>query len=86
MLGWRVFSIFLKNTRSIIVDITHCPLHGADNTITPIRPGADGSVVSTLSAGMPVALFTTLVGSVYNVWLIVAYQILAMGIIFRQQI
>ena len=42
-------------------------------------PSAIGPMVSTLIAGMSVALYTTLVGSVFNVWLMVAYQVLATG-------
>jgi hypothetical protein len=36
-------------------------------------------MVSTLIAGMSTALYTTLVGSVFNVWLMVNYQLLAGG-------
>ena len=36
-------------------------------------------MVSTLIAGMSTALYTTLVGSVLNVWLMVNYQLLAGG-------
>lgn len=39
-----LFSIFQKNTRPTIVDITHSPLHGAHTTITPLRSGDDGSI------------------------------------------
>jgi hypothetical protein len=46
---------------------------------TASDPAAIGPMVSTLIVGMSVALFTTLVGSVFNVWLMVAYQILATG-------
>jgi biopolymer transport protein ExbB/TolQ len=38
-------------------------------------------MVSTLIAGMSTALYTTLVGSVLNVWLMVNYQLLAGGTI-----
>jgi len=38
-----------------------------------------GPMVSTLIAGMSVALYTTLIGSVLNIWLMVNYQILATG-------
>lgn len=44
---------------------------GDVNAITPM--------VSTLIAGMSTALYTTLVGSVLNVWLMVNYQLLAGG-------
>ena len=36
-------------------------------------------MVSTLIEGMSVALFTTLVGAVFHVWLTMCYQILATG-------
>ena len=42
-------------------------------------PSAIGPMVSTLISGMSVALYTTLVGSVFNVWLMIAYQVLATG-------
>ena len=42
-------------------------------------PSAIGPMVSTLIAGMSVALYTTLVGSVLNVWLMIAYHVLATG-------
>ena len=38
-----------------------------------------GPMVSTLIAGMSVALYTTLVGSVLNVWLMVNHRLLASG-------
>ena len=38
-----------------------------------------GPMISTLIAGMSVALYTTLVGSVLNVWLMVNYRLLASG-------
>ena len=38
-----------------------------------------GPMVSTLISGMSTALYTTLVGSVLNVWLMINYQILAGG-------
>ena len=38
-----------------------------------------GPMVSTLIAGMSVALYTTLIGSVLNIWLMVNHQILATG-------
>lgn len=38
-----------------------------------------GPMVSTLIQGMSVALYTTLVGAVLHVWLIMCYQILAVG-------
>ncbi len=40
---------------------------------------AIGPMVSMLIAGMSVALYTTLIGSVLNVWLMVNYHILAAG-------
>ncbi len=40
---------------------------------------AVGPMVSTLISGMSTALYTTLVGSVLNVWLMINYQILAGG-------
>ncbi len=36
-------------------------------------------MVSTLISGMSVALYTTLIGSVLNIWLMVNYQILVTG-------
>lgn len=44
---------------------------GDASAITPM--------VSTLIAGMSVALYTTLIGSVLNIWLMVNFQILASG-------
>jgi hypothetical protein len=40
---------------------------------------AVSSMVSTLIAGMSVALYTTLVGSLLNIWLMVCFHILASG-------
>lgn len=40
---------------------------------------AVGPMVSTLIQGMSVALYTTLVGSVLNIWLMLNYQLLASG-------
>ncbi len=42
-------------------------------------PSAIGPMVATLIAGMSVALYTTLVGSVLNIWLMVNHHILATG-------
>lgn len=48
------------------------PEHASDiNAVTPM--------VSTLVEGMSTALYTTLVGSVLNVWLMTNYQVLATG-------
>lgn len=53
--------------------------------LSGVQPGAAadpstiGPMVTTLIEGMSVALYTTLVGSVLNVWLMVNYQVLAMG-------
>lgn len=53
-------------------------LSGVDsNTVADV--GAIGPMVSTLIKGMAVALYTTLVGSVFHVWLLVNYQLLATG-------
>jgi len=53
-------------------------LSGVDsNTVADV--GAIGPMVSTLIKGMAVALYTTLVGSVLHVWLLVNYQLLATG-------
>ncbi len=41
--------------------------------------GAIGPMISTLIEGMAVALYTTLVGAVFHVWLLVNYQLLATG-------
>jgi len=38
-----------------------------------------GPMVSTLIVGMSVALYTTLVGAVLNIWLMANYQILSTG-------
>lgn len=40
---------------------------------------AVGPMVSTLIQGMSVALFTTLVGAVFHLWLLMCYQVLATG-------
>ena len=42
---------------------------------------AIGPMVSTLITGMSVALYTTLVGSVLNLWLTLNYHFLAKGMI-----
>ena len=42
--------------------------------ITAITP-----MVSTLIAGMSTALYTTLIGAVLNIWLMIDYQLLAGG-------
>ena len=42
-------------------------------------PSAIGPMVSTLIQGMSVALYTTLVGAVFNVWLMVNFHVLATG-------
>ncbi len=53
-------------------------LSGVDpETVSDI--GAVGPMVSTLISGMSTALYTTLVGSVLNVWLMINYQLLASG-------
>ncbi|NQV66753.1 MAG: MotA/TolQ/ExbB proton channel family protein [SAR86 cluster bacterium] len=53
-------------------------LSGVDaNAVADV--GAIGPMVSTLIKGMAVALYTTLVGSVLHVWLLVNYQLLATG-------
>lgn len=44
-------------------------------------PSAIGPMVATLIDGMSVALYTTLVGAVLNIWLMVNYNVLAMGTI-----
>ncbi|MYB34706.1 MAG: MotA/TolQ/ExbB proton channel family protein [Gammaproteobacteria bacterium] len=38
-----------------------------------------GPMISTLIQGMSVALYTTLVGAILHVWLIMCYQMLAVG-------
>ena len=40
-----------------------------------------GPMVSTLINGMSVALYTTLVGAVFNIWLMINYRLLASGTI-----
>ncbi len=53
-------------------------LSGVDaNAVADV--GAIGPMVSTLIEGMAVALYTTLVGAVFHVWLLVNYQLLATG-------
>ena len=53
-------------------------LSGVDaNAVADV--GAIGPMVSTLIEGMAVALYTTLVGSIFHVWLLVNYQLLATG-------
>jgi hypothetical protein len=53
-------------------------LSGVDATAVA-DVGAIGPMVSTLIEGMAVALYTTLVGSIFHVWLLVNYQVLATG-------
>ena len=38
-----------------------------------------GPMVSTLIQGMSIALYTTLIGAILNIWLLVNYRILATG-------
>jgi biopolymer transport protein ExbB/TolQ len=38
-----------------------------------------GPMVSTLISGMSVALYTTLVGAILNIWLMVNYRLLESG-------
>ena len=45
----------------------------------PIRVETIGPMVSTLITGMSVALYTTLVGSLLNVWLMVNVRLLESG-------
>lgn len=53
-------------------------LSGVDaNAVSDV--GAIGPMVSTLIEGMAVALYTTLVGAVFHIWLLVNYQMLATG-------
>ena len=53
-------------------------LSGVDaNAVSDV--GSIGPMVSTLIEGMAVALYTTLVGSIFHVWLLVNYQLLATG-------
>jgi hypothetical protein len=53
-------------------------LSGVDaNAVADV--GAIGPMVSTLIKGMAVALYTTLVGAVFHVWLLVNYQMLTTG-------
>ena len=53
--------------------------------LSGIRPESAGDVksvapmISTLISGMSVALYTTLVGALLNIWLMVNYQLLASG-------
>ncbi|MFM9843512.1 MAG: MotA/TolQ/ExbB proton channel family protein [Dongiaceae bacterium] len=49
------------------------------NPETSADASAIGPMVSTLISGMSVALYTTLIGSVLNIWLMVNYQILVTG-------
>jgi hypothetical protein len=53
-------------------------LSGVDATAVA-DVGAIGPMVSTLIEGMAVALYTTLVGAIFHVWLLVNYQVLATG-------
>lgn len=46
---------------------------------TAADPSAIGPMVTTLIEGMSVALYTTLVGAVLNIWLMVNYHVLATG-------
>ncbi len=53
-------------------------LSGVDpDTVGDVK--AVGPMVSTLIQGMSVALYTTLVGAVLNIWLMINYQLLAGG-------
>jgi biopolymer transport protein ExbB/TolQ len=53
-------------------------LSGVDpETVGDVK--AVGPMVSTLIQGMSVALYTTLVGAVLNIWLMINYQLLAGG-------
>jgi hypothetical protein len=52
---------------------------GGINPQTSADAEAVAPMVSTLIAGMSVALYTTLIGAVLNIWLMVNYQILATG-------
>jgi biopolymer transport protein ExbB/TolQ len=38
-----------------------------------------GPMISTLIGGMSVALYTTLVGAIFNIWLMVNYRLLLSG-------
>lgn len=49
------------------------------NPSTASDPSAIGPMVATLIEGMSVALYTTLVGAVLNIWLMVNYHVLATG-------
>ena len=53
-------------------------LSGVDPTAAA-DVGAIGTMVSTLIQGMAVALYTTLVGAVLHIWLMMSYQVLATG-------
>lgn len=53
-------------------------LSGVDPSIV-IDVSAVAPMVSTLIQGMSVALYTTLVGAIFNIWLTVNYQMLANG-------
>lgn len=52
---------------------------GGVNPETSADAAAIAPMVSMLISGMSVALYTTLIGSVLNIWLMVNYQILATG-------
>lgn len=47
------------------------------NTVSDVK--YVGPMVSTLIQGMSVALYTTLIGAIFNLWLLVNYRILATG-------
>ncbi len=47
------------------------------NTVSDVKNV--GPMVSTLIQGMSIALYTTLVGAILNIWLLVNYRILATG-------
>ncbi len=53
-------------------------LSGVDPSLTT-DVKAVGPMVSTLIEGMSVALYTTLVGAVFNIWLLVNYRLLLSG-------
>ena len=52
---------------------------GQVNAANASDVNAIGGIVGTLIEGMGVALYTTLVGSVLNLWLAANYQLLATG-------
>ena len=53
-------------------------LSGVDSSVAS-NPEEVGNMVSSLISGMSVALYTTLAGSIFSVWLNICYHFLSNG-------